>query len=94
MKKHFIFVLMILVIFGQFPHELNCLHLRKFGVSFSEFRKENLQNKIEKSMKELENQLQNKLASHQDEVKRKLIRKYLLPLAGRTSILNDFYNRF
>jgi hypothetical protein len=79
MIKDFIFVLMVLVIFGQFPHELNCLHLRKFSVSFREFRKENEQN-------EIENQLQNILTSHQDEVKRQLIRKYLLPLAGRTSI--------
>ncbi len=53
----------------------------------NEFCKENEQN-------EIENQLQNILTSHQDEVKRQLIRKYLLPLAGRTSILNDFYNRF
>jgi hypothetical protein len=87
MSKDFIFVLMILVIFGQFPHESNCRKLRKLGVSFSEFCKENEQN-------EIENQLQNILTSHQDEVKRQLIRKYLLPLAGRTSILNDFYNRF
>jgi hypothetical protein len=77
---------MILVIFGQFPHELNCLYLRKFGLSFKKSRAE----MIEKSMKEL----QNKLALQEDEAKREIIRKYLLPLAGRTSIMNDFLNRF
>ena len=82
---------MILVIFGQFPHELNCLYLRKFGLSFKKSRAENEQKKgIEKSMKEL----QNKLALQEDEAKREIIRKYLLPLAGRTSIMNDFFNRF
>ena len=82
---------MILVIFGQFPHELNCPYLRKFSVSFKKSREENEQKKgIEKSMKEL----QNKLALQEDEAKREIIRKYLLPLAGRTSIMNDFFNRF
>ncbi len=90
-KKYLILVLMILVIFGPFPHELNCMNLRKFSVLFKKSHKEN---GIEKPMKELQNKLQNKLSVQEDEANREIIRKYLLPLAGRTSVLNDFVNRF
>jgi hypothetical protein len=86
-KKYLILVLMILVIVGQFPHELNCIELRKFSVLFKKSRKEK---GIEKPMKEL----QNKLSVQEDETKREIIRKYLLPHAGRTSFMNDFINRF
>ena len=85
---------MLLVIFGQFTRESKCLNLRKFGVSFNELRKENEQIENEKAMKEFRNNLQHNLSLQEDEAIRKVIRKYLLPLAGRTSIMNDFFNRF
>jgi hypothetical protein len=91
MKKHFILVLMILVIIGQFPRELNCQILRKFSLLFKKSRKETeLEKGVEKSMKEL----QNKLALQVDETRREIIRKYLLPQAGRTSFMSDFIDRF
>jgi hypothetical protein len=82
---------MILVFVGQFPHELNCIELRKFSVLFKKSRKEK---GIEKPLKQLQNKLQNKLSVQEDETKREIIRKYLLPQAGRTSFMNDFVNRF
>ncbi len=67
------------------------MNLRKFSVLFKKSPKENEQKKgIEKSMKEL----QNKLSVQKDETKREIIRKYLLPQAGRASLMNDFVNRF
>jgi hypothetical protein len=38
--------------------------------------------------------LQSKMESQEDETMRQIILKYLLPLAGRTSFMNDFSNRF
>ena len=29
-----------------------------------------------------------------DEMRRRVIKQYLLPMAGQTSVLNDLYNRF
>ena len=67
------------------------MNLRKFSVLFKKSRKEK---GIEKPLKQLQNKLQNKLSVQEDETKREIIRKYLLPQAGRTSFMNDFVNRF
>jgi len=95
MKKHLILIyLMILVVFSRLPRESTCLKLRKFSVSFNDLRKESEQNEMESNMREFRNRLQSKMESQEDETMRQIIRKYLLPLAGRTSFMNDFSNRF
>ncbi len=85
---------MILVVFSRLPRESTCLKLRKFGVSFYDLRKESEQNEMESNMKEFRNRLQSKMELQEDETMRKIIRKYLVPLAGRTSFMKDFSNRF
>jgi hypothetical protein len=92
MNKFLIFIF-VLVLFGQFSYQTNGLHLRKFGISFKA-RKYEQSAKTQNAMKEMDMELEaKKKHEEEEEARRKIVQKYLLPLAGRTSFLNDFYNR-
>ena len=92
MEKCLIFIL-VLVLFGQFSYQINGLNLRKFGISFKA-RKYEQSAKKQNMMKGFEMELESKKKHEEEEARRKIIQKYLLPLAGRTSILNVFIDRF
>ena len=97
MEKFLIFIL-VSVIFGQFPYQLNGLGLRTFGFSFNTWKKEYEQNaKILNTTKQFEIEWESRKSheeeEEEEEARRKIFQKYLLPYGGLTSILKDFYNR-
>ncbi len=93
MKKILIFIL-ILAIFNQFSHQLNGLDLRTFGTSFNAWKKKYEQNaKLQNTMKQFKMKSGHQKNSKEEEARRKIVQEYLLPLAGKSSILKDFYNR-
>ena len=93
--KKFLILIFVLVIFGQFPYQLNGLNLRTFGISFKAWKKTYEQNaKIQNTTKQFEMKWESqKNHEEEEEARRKIFQKYLLPFGGRTSILKDFYNR-
>ncbi len=94
MEKFLIYIL-VLVIFGQFPYQLNGLGLRTFGFSFNAWKKKYEQNaKMLNTTKQFEMKWESQNNhEEEEEARRKIFQKYLLPYGGRTSILKDFYNR-
>ena len=93
MKKILIFIL-ILAIFNQFPYQLNGLNLRTFGFSFNAWKKKYEQNaKMQNYTKQFEMKSGYQKNNKEEEIRRKIVKEYLLPLAGQSSILKDFYNR-
>ena len=88
-----------MTLLSQLPFNLECYPLRRFGISFDAkpyglSRGKKLGGKINKEIKKLEIEYQIHKSFQEEEARRTAIRKYLLPQSGRTSVLNDFYNRF
>ena len=84
---------------SQLPISLECYPLRRFGISFDAksyglSRGNKLRGQIKKEIDDLEFEWHNRKSLKEEEARRTAIRKYLLPQSGRTSIMNDFYNRF
>jgi hypothetical protein len=93
MKKFLIFML-VLVIFGQFSYQLNGMNLRTFGISFNAWKKKYEQNaKLQNYTKQIKMKSEYQKNNKEEEARRKIVQEYLLPLAGKSSILKDFYNR-
>jgi hypothetical protein len=94
MKKILIFLL-VLAIFNQYSYQLNGLNFRTFGISFNAWKKKYEQNaKIQNYMKQFKKKNESqKNREEEEEARLKIVQKYLLPLAGQSSVLKDFYNR-
>ena len=97
--KNFLIFLFVLTIFSQLPIILESFTLRRFGISFDAkpyglSRGNKLREQINKEINDLEFEWHNRKSLKEEEARRTAIRKYLLPQSGRTSVMNDFYNRF
>jgi hypothetical protein len=84
---------------SQLPISLECFPLRRFGISFDAkpyglSRGKKLREQINKEIDNLEIEYHTLKSLKEEDARRTAIRKYLLPQSGRTSIMNDFYNRF
>ena len=95
----FLIFLFVLTIFSQLPINLESFTLGRFGISFDAkpyglSRGKKLREQINKEINDLEFEWHNRKSLKEEEARRTAIRKYLLPQSGRTSIMNDFYNRF
>jgi len=58
------------------------------------YRAFQIQHKIDEQIRMLEQAQRHLMKLEREALERNIIKTYLLPIAGRSSVLNDFRNRF
>jgi hypothetical protein len=97
MKKFLILILTFGLVI-ELPNEIKCFD--KFDLFLNQFKPKGLLRAYELNerlivgMIEKENRIQSEMRQKADEIRSKAIRDFLVPRAGSSSFMSDFYSRF